>query len=83
MEKKISYHIINKIIDLQVGIFAEEDEDYPDRRKIVPRERAIQRILDENYPKELHAEILECVQWSNDDCASLLQQKGWTIVTAL
>ena len=43
---KIELKDIVKLQHLYIDIFTEEDEDYPDRRIISNKERAVQRILD-------------------------------------
>ena len=45
-EIKIELKDIVKLQHLYIDIFTEEDEDYPDRRIISNKERAVQRILD-------------------------------------
>lgn len=46
MPKEIELKDIVKMQNLYIEIFYEEDEDYPDRRIIVKKEKAVQRILD-------------------------------------
>lgn len=43
--KTINAKDIIKIYYFLLRIFEEEDQDYPDRRKIAPKEKAIERIL--------------------------------------
>ncbi len=43
---EITIKQINKIHNLCLKIFEAEDDDFVDRRKIVPRERAIMNILE-------------------------------------
>lgn len=45
-EIEIELKDIVKLQELYINIFAEEDEDYPDYRKIKNKEQAKQRILD-------------------------------------
>lgn len=46
MLKEIELKDIVKMQNLYIEIFYEEDEDYPDRRVITKKEKAVQRILD-------------------------------------
>ena len=46
MPKEIELKDIVKMQNLYIDIFYEEDEDCPDRRIIVKKEKAVQRILD-------------------------------------
>ena len=46
MPKEIELKDIVKMQNLYIEIFYEEDEDCPDRRIIVRKEKAVQRILD-------------------------------------
>ncbi len=46
MPKEIELKDIVKMQNLYIEIFYEEDEDCPDRRIIVKKEKAVQRILD-------------------------------------
>lgn len=47
MNKIIKMSQIKRMTDLYMEIFEEEDNDYLDRRKIKPKERVIDRILND------------------------------------
>lgn len=61
---------IKKLQHLYIDIFSEEDEDYPDRRVINNKERAVQRILDRITNKKFNQiEIWKVIQIKSWDTA--------------
>lgn len=62
---------IVKLQRLYIDIFSEEDEDYPDKRIISNKERAVQKILDKITNKKFYqGEIWEVIQlksWDTND----------------
>lgn len=69
MEDKIKIELkdIIKLQYLYIEIFTEEDEDYPDRRVIRAKEKAVQRILD----KITNNRFNQCEIWK------VIQLKSW------
>lgn len=51
---KIELKDIVKLQHLHIDIFTEEDEDYPNKRIISNKERAVQRILDKITDKRFN-----------------------------
>ena len=69
-EIKIELKDIKKLQHLYIDIFSEEDEDYPDRRVINNKERAVQRILDRITNKKFNQiEIWKVIQIKSWDTA--------------
>lgn len=67
-EIKIELKDIKKLQHLYIDIFSEEDEDYPDRRVINNKEKAVQRILDKITDKKLNQiEIWKVIQIKSRD----------------
>ena len=68
-EIKIELKDIVKLQHLYIDIFTEEDEDYPDKRVISNKERAVQRILDKITDKRFNQiEIWKVIKsWNNTD----------------
>ena len=78
--KQIHIHYINKIKDCDFRIFdAEDDENW---RAVRSNERALDHWLDKAkiFDKDERQELLENCRWSNDDCVSVLEKLGWTIL---
>ena len=69
-EIKIELKDIKKLQHLYIDIFSEEDEDYPDRRVINNKERAVRRILDRITNKKFNQiEIWKVIQIKSWDTA--------------
>lgn len=68
---KIELKDIKKLQHLYMDIFYEEDEDYPNRRIVSNKERAVQRILDKiTNNKEIQNNIYNTIihyTWDNTD----------------
>lgn len=63
---KIELKDIVKLQHLYIDIFTEEDEDYPDRRIISNKEKAVQRILDKITDKRFNQiEIWKIIQFES------------------
>lgn len=82
MKKEISISVINKIKYYQAKIFDEEDEDYPDLRKICIYIRTIDRTLDKAgiVDKVLRDELCDTIGWYRDDNTKRLEERGWKII---
>ncbi|MCM1556780.1 MAG: hypothetical protein NC087_04520 [Anaeroplasma bactoclasticum] len=82
--KKISMHTINKIKECKCRIYEAEDceREFVDRRAVASNERAIEHWLDKEgiFDKDLRMEVLDNVNWADDNCAGMLEKLGWTIV---
>lgn len=76
--KKISMITINKIKMCQLRIFEAEDDDYPDGRIIAANANAIDKYM-EDYSLEEKRELLNVINWCNDNCAIDLEKLGWEI----
>lgn len=88
-EIKIELKDIVKLQHLYIDIFAEEDEDYPDKRVISNKERAVQRILDKITDKRFNqSEIWKVIQlksWDTTDntyrqICNRLRELGYEII---
>lgn len=70
-EIKIELKDIKKLQHLYIDIFSEEDEDYPDRRVINNKERAVQRILDKITDKKFNQieiwKVIQIKSWDTTD----------------
>ena len=70
-EIKIELKDIKKLQHLYIDIFSEEDEDYPDRRVINNKERAVQRILDRITNKKFNQieiwKVIQIKSWDTTD----------------
>lgn len=70
-EIKIELKDIVKLQHLYIDIFTEEDEDYPDKRVISNKERAVQRILDKITDKRFNQieiwKVIQLKSWNNTD----------------
>lgn len=65
---KIELKDIVKLQHLHIDIFTEEDEDYPNKRIISNKERAVQRILDKITDKRFNQiEIWKVIQFKSWD----------------
>lgn len=79
--KEITVYQINEIMDFKFNIFDEEDNDYPDYRKVRIWERAIDRLL-KCYDKKDMYDIYSSIYWSNSttENAKSLESKGFKII---
>lgn len=85
----LDFQKIARIQHLYMGIFYEEDSDYPDYRVIRPKERSIEKMLnsftqDEDKQKEIYDTIIHYT-WDNSDMTfrpicNALRQKGYKII---
>ena len=70
-EIKIELKDIVKLQHLYIDIFTEEDEDYPDKRVISNKERAVQRILGKITDKRFNQieiwKVIQLKSWNNTD----------------
>ena len=91
MEDKIKIELkdIIKLQHLYIEIFTEEDNDYPDRRVIRAKEKAVQRILDKITNNRFNqGEIWKVIQlksWDSNDktfkpICDRLRELGYEIV---
>lgn len=68
---KIKLKDIVKLQHLYIDIFTEEDEDYPDRRIISNKERAVQRILDKITDRRFNQieiwKVIQLESWNATD----------------
>lgn len=77
MKKKTAYKIkielkdIVKLQRLYIDIFTEEDEDYPNKRIINNKERAVQKILDKITDKKYNQieiwKVIQITSWDTTD----------------
>ena len=83
MSKVIHMYYINKIKTAKLNIFEAEDDDYPDLKIVRANERAIEHFLKKSNIKEekLKEELLNNIEWTNDNCVQVLENLGWTIIT--
>ena len=81
MNKRIHIYYINQIKGCMLNIFEAEDDDYPNRRKVVANERTIEHWLDKAgiFDKNLRQELWENIKWTNDDCTTTLENLGWEV----
>lgn len=79
--KNIHVRYINKIKNCQLKIFEAEDDDFVDRRVVRANERAIEHWLDKAGIKDkiLRYELLENIEWHNDNCCKVLEKSWWRI----
>ncbi len=70
-EIKIKLKDIKKLQHLYIDIFTEEDEDYPDKRIISNKERAVQRILDKITDRRFNQieiwKVIQLESWNATD----------------
>ena len=68
---KIELKDIVKLQRLYIDIFTEEDEDYPNRRIINNKERAVQKILDKITDKKYNQieiwKVIQMKSWDTTD----------------
>jgi len=85
----LDFQKIAKIQHLYMGIFNEEDSDYPDYRVIRPKERNIEKMLDSfTKDREKKKEIYDTIihyTWDNSDMTfrpicNALRDKGYKII---
>jgi GH35 family endo-1,4-beta-xylanase len=71
VKKEIDLKDIVKMQNLYIEIFYEEDEDCPDRRVIVQKEKAVQKILDKitnNKGEQLAIwGVIQRESWNTED----------------
>ena len=88
-EIKIKLKDIAKLQHLYIEIFTEEDEDYPDRRVISNKERAVQRILDKITDKRFNQieiwKVIQLKSWDDTDntfkpICNRLRELGYIII---
>ena len=81
MNKKIHIYYINKIKNCMLNIFEAEDDDFPNRKKVVDNEKAIESWLDKAgiSDNKLRQELWENINWTNDNCSNTLEKLGWEI----
>ena len=81
MNKIIHIYYINKIKMCMLNIFDAEDDDYPNIKKVKANERAIERWLNKAdiFDKNLRQELLENINWTNDNCVKTLEKLGWKV----
>lgn len=88
-EIKIELKDIKKLQHLYIDIFSEEDEDYPDRRVINNKERAVQRILDKMTDKKFNQieiwKVIQIKSWDTTDntyrpICNRLRELGYEII---
>lgn len=68
---RIELKDIMKLQHLYIDIFSEEDENYPDKRIINNKERAVQRILDKITDKKFNQieiwKVIQIKSWDTTD----------------
>lgn len=88
-EIKIELKDIVKLQHLYIDIFTEEDEDYPDKRVICNKERAVQRILDKITDKRFNQieiwKVIQLKSWDTTDntyrqICNRLRELGYEII---
>ena len=88
-EIKIKLKDIAKLQHLYIEIFTEEDEDYPDRRVISNKERAVQIILDKITDKRFNQieiwKVIQLKSWDDTDntfkpICNRLRELGYEII---
>lgn len=86
---KIELKDIKKLQHLYIDIFTEEDEDYPDKRIISNKERAVQRILDKITDKRFNQieiwKVIQLESWNTTDntykpICDRLRELGYEII---
>ena len=87
---KIELKDIKKLQHLYMDIFSEEDEDYPNRRIVSNKERAVQRILDKITDKKFYQfeiwKVIQLKSWDNTDntykpICNRLRELGYEIIS--
>lgn len=88
-EIKIELKDIKKLQHFYIDIFSEEDEDYPDRRIIRNKERAVQKILDKITDRKFNQieiwKVIQLKSWDATDntfkpICNRLRELGYEIV---
>lgn len=79
MNKEIRMITLNRIKRCKLRIFAAEDEDCVNHKKVSANERAIDHYL-KDYSKEQQYELLNLIRWNNDNCVKELEKIGWKII---
>ncbi len=88
-EIKIELKDIVKLQHLYIDIFTEEDEDYPDKRVISNKERAVQIILDKITDKRFNQieiwKVIQLKSWDTTDntyrqICNRLRELGYEII---
>ena len=86
---KIKLKDIQKLQHLYIDIFSEEDEDYPNRRIISNKERAVQRILDKITNQKFNQieiwKVIQIKSWDATDntympICNRLRELGYEII---
>lgn len=86
---KIELKNIVKLQHLHIDIFTEEDEDYPNKRIISNKERAVQRILDKITDKRFNQieiwKVIQIKSWDTTDntyrpICNRLRELGYEII---
>ena len=86
---KIELKNIVKLQHLHIDIFTEEDEDYPNKKIISNKERAVQRILDKITDKRFNQieiwKVIQVKSWDTTDdtyrpICNRLRELGYEII---
>lgn len=86
---KIELKDIVKLQHLHIDIFTEEDEDYPNKKIISNKERAVQRILDKITDKRFNQfeiwKVIQVKSWDTTDdtyrpICNRLRELGYEII---
>ena len=86
---KIELKDIVKLQHLHIDIFTEEDEDYPNKKIISNKERAVQRILDKITDKRFNQieiwKVIQIKSWDTTDdtyrpICNRLRELGYEII---
>ncbi len=82
----ITIGVVNRLHNLTLGIFEIEDSDYVDRRKIAPKEREIEKILDTITKNRAIRQEIKFImyrhlfKWGNKDTITDLKKIGVEVV---
>lgn len=76
--KQITIKTLNKVKRLQLKMFEYGDDE--NRRGEVNCENALWYKVLKDYTEEEKKELLDLIRWTNDDCSSLLEAKGWKVI---
>ena len=88
-KNKIELKDIVKLQHLHIDIFTEEDEDYPNKKIINNKERAVQRILDKITDKRFNQieiwKVIQVKSWDTTDdtyrpICNRLRELGYEII---
>lgn len=88
-KNKIELKDIVKLQHLHIDIFTEEDEDYPNKKIISNKERAVQRILDKITDKRFNQieiwKVIQVKSWDTTDdtyrpICNRLRELGYEII---